>query len=316
MGLGIFEAGSHRLVAIPHCPIHHPAIQRLLSLLSDWCNDAKVAPYDEKQHRGTLRAVQLAVERATGKLQVVLIVRADLEQMSTELQPLLLRLAPVVERLKADEQVHSLWLNGQPQQTNTLLGESFLLLDGARFIEDLSGDARVFFPPGAFGQAHPELHARVVALVAEQVPRGARVVEYYAGVGSIGLGLLARGDDVLFNEVGAGSLEGLREGLRILGLRADDRVIEGRAGEQAELYRSSDSVIVDPPRKGLDPELLARLVAVPPAQLIYLSCGLDSLLREAEQFERAGLMRLKTLTGLSYFPFTRHVETLAVFERT
>ena len=316
MGLGIFEAGSHRLVAIPDCPVHHPAIQRLLPLLTDWCNDAKVPPYDEKRHRGTLRAVQLAVERGTGKLQVVLIVRADLEPASTEVQPLLLQLAPVIERLKADEQVHSLWLNGQPQRTNTLVGESFLLLDGAQFIEDSSGEAQVFFPPGAFGQAHLELHARVVALIAELVLPGSRVVEYYAGVGSIGLGLLARGDDVLFNEVGAGSLEGLREGLKILGVRPEERIFEGRAGVQAHLYRPSDSVIVDPPRKGLDPELLERFVAAPPAQLIYLSCGLDSLLREADQLEQAGLMRLKKLIGFSYFPFTRHVETLAVFERS
>lgn len=315
VGLGIFEAGSHRLVAIPNCPVHHPSIQSLLPRLTEWLNEAKVAAYDEPRHRGILRAVQLAVEPKTRRIQVVLIVLADLTRNLAEPQQLVSQLEPVISRLKADGLVHSIWLNGQPEQTNTLVGENFFLLHGPRFIEDLSGDSRVFFPPGAFGQAHPELHARAVARIFESVPEGSRVTEYYAGVGSIGLGLLSRGDDVRFNEVGAGSLEGLREGVKLLGHQPEERIFHGRAGLHARLYGPGDSVIVDPPRKGLDAELLQRFVLDPPARLIYLSCGLDSLLREAEQLEHAGLMRLKSLTGFSYFPFTRHVETLAIFER-
>jgi 23S rRNA (uracil1939-C5)-methyltransferase len=148
------------------------------------------------------------------------------------------------------------------------------------------------------------------------IPPRARIFEYYAGVGSIGLGLVARGHEVFFNELGPGSLHGLRRGLdEIVAAERLVTVGEGRAGSFAESYTSEGVVIVDPPRKGLDPELLARLLAEPPRRLIYLSCGIDALLRESEALERSGNYHCTSLSGFSYFPFTDHVETLLVLSR-
>jgi 23S rRNA (uracil1939-C5)-methyltransferase len=73
-------------------------------------------------------------------------------------------------------------------------------------------------------------------------------------------------------------------------------------------------VIVDPPRKGLDPELLAALHQHPPERLLYVSCELSSLIRDAEVL-RAGGLQLEQATGYDLFPFTDHLETLASFRR-
>jgi 23S rRNA (uracil1939-C5)-methyltransferase len=74
-------------------------------------------------------------------------------------------------------------------------------------------------------------------------------------------------------------------------------------------------VIVDPPRRGLAPELLAALCAQPPARLVYVSCGLDSFLAEAERLLDSGKLALRALDAWALFPYTEHVETLAVFAR-
>jgi tRNA/tmRNA/rRNA uracil-C5-methylase (TrmA/RlmC/RlmD family) len=89
----------------------------------------------------------------------------------------------------------------------------------------------------------------------------------------------------------------------------------GLAGAHAAAYETEGVVIVDPPRKGLDRPLLNRLLQEPPKRLIYLSCGIDALLRESAEIQEKGLLYLTHLSAFNYFPFTQHVETLAVFDR-
>jgi 23S rRNA (uracil1939-C5)-methyltransferase len=74
-------------------------------------------------------------------------------------------------------------------------------------------------------------------------------------------------------------------------------------------------VIVDPPRRGLAPELLTALADAPPARLAYVSCGLPALLLQARALVAGGPLRLVGLEAFALFPHSEHVETLALFER-
>jgi 23S rRNA (uracil1939-C5)-methyltransferase len=74
-------------------------------------------------------------------------------------------------------------------------------------------------------------------------------------------------------------------------------------------------VIADPPRKGLDAELIEYLSEQPPERFLYVSCGLESFLNDAAQLTSRGKLRLGALTAFNLLPFTEHVETVARFER-
>ena len=309
--IGIFEAGSHRLVDISECPLHHPSFSELVRPLVRALDACRIAPYHEETHSGVVRAVQLALDRSTSQVQVVLLVRDGL----SDKQAMARLFAPVREALEQTARLHSLWLGALPERTNRLFAGSYLRLWGPGEIEDRSGGAAVFYPPHAFGQANPALHDGAVARIQGHVADGDSVVEYYAGVGTIGLGLLARGCHVLFNELGEGSLLGLAQGLLAQQRDPSGLILAGQAGDFAAQYSASDVVIVDPPRKGLDPQLLTRFLKQPPRKLIYLSCGLDALCREAEQLLSAHRLALVDASVWGYFPFSRHVETLLVFDR-
>ncbi len=73
-------------------------------------------------------------------------------------------------------------------------------------------------------------------------------------------------------------------------------------------------MICDPPRRGLEEPLLARLAAHPPSRLVIVSCNLHSFLGEAQALVRGGRTRLTALVPFALFPFTDHVETVALFE--
>jgi 23S rRNA (uracil1939-C5)-methyltransferase len=92
-------------------------------------------------------------------------------------------------------------------------------------------------------------------------------------------------------------------------------ILPGDAASFSAELASTDALIVDPPRRGLGPELVDTIRTNPPARLVYVSCGLDAFVREACVWLDAGALVLRALTGYALLPYTEHVETLAVFAR-
>lgn len=310
--LGLFEFGSHNLVPIEGCLLHHPSIRVVLECLEDCLGRFGISAYDEKNHIGLLRAVELAASRSTGKIQIVFVLNDTLGDPAPSIQTL----DRVLGALAQLGVVDGVFLNAQPIRTNTLLGARFVHISGSIALEQETLGVRNFFPPGAFGQANPALHEQVIRKIVEWVPEEARVVEYHAGVGTIGLALHAGGSlsSLVLNELSPPSLAGLHLGLQAIAGPADIRVLPGAAGEFTGLIADADVVIVDPPRKGLEESLLRALISDLPKRLVYLSCGLPAFLREADALAQVNILP-RFLGAYSYFPFTDHVETLAVFER-
>jgi tRNA/tmRNA/rRNA uracil-C5-methylase (TrmA/RlmC/RlmD family) len=106
----------------------------------------------------------------------------------------------------------------------------------------------------------------------------------------------------------------------LAGLDAESRarvsVLPGAASTALHATTGADVVIVDPPRKGLDEAIAQHLGAQPPQRLLYLSCDLDSLLRDMHSLLAPGRLRLAALMAFNLMPYTHHVETLARFERS
>lgn len=315
--IGIFQAGSHRIADIPRCGVHHPLVNEVAAAARAAIRATGTPPYADRPHRGALRALQVVVERASGRAQVVLVGNAT---APAELAPLAGALAAAL-----GGRLHSLWWNGQPERSNAVLGPFWhrwtpegVDEETAGCVRETIGGAAVFFPPGAFGQSHLDLADRLVARAHDWTPPGEGVVELYAGCGSIGLGLLARSASLVFVESAPDAVRGLALGLaaRPAEERARARVVAAAADEAVAELAGADVVIADPPRKGLDPGVLAALAAAPPARLVYVSCDLDSFERDAARLTTSGRLRLAELVACDLFPNTHHVETLARFERS
>src|SRR5262245_43644208 len=301
--LGVFQEGSHRIVDVPRCLVHHPLVNEVAAAVKEAVRAVRVAPYAERAHRGALRYVQVVVERRSESAQVVLVANAD---DPAGLDPL----AGALEGALGPR-LHSLWWNGNPARTNTILGPRWHRWHGPAAVCEELGGAQIFFPPGAFGQSNLALFERLVAQVSSWVPDGARVVEFHAGCGSIGLGLLPRVASIAFNEVVPAALDGLALGLaaRPPVERARATVLAGPAADFTASLRDAEVAIVDPPRRGLDEALLGALLLHPPQRLIAVSCSLDAFLREARRLLETGCLRLEAVVPFALFPHTAHVET-------
>ncbi len=307
--LGLFEAGTHRVADIPRCRIHHPLVNEVAAALRRAIRETGVAPYDERALRGDLRYAQIAVERASERVQLVLVGNAGRADA----------LRPVFAELERElgARLQGLHWNGNPARTNAILGPHWEQIAGEPALRETIAGVDVFHPPGAFGQSGADLFETLVARARAAVPEGARVLELFAGTGAIGLGLLGRVEHVALNELSPHALDGLALGIaaRPVAEQARAEVLAGDAGRFADRIATADVLIVDPPRKGLGPALSEAIAARAPARLVYVSCGLDAFLREAAAWLDAGALALESLEAFALFPYTEHAETLAVFAR-
>ena len=307
--LGLFELGSHRVVHIPNCSVQHPLINRVAGVVRRALVDSNMSSYSDRAHQGLARYLQVVVERSSQTAQVVLVAN------SATPEPLATCLDLIRERLGRD--LHSLWFNSQCEPTNTILGPDFQHWYGPASVVERFGGAAVHYTPGAFGQSNLEIAERLIEHLRGEVPDGARVAEFYAGVGAIGLSLLPRLGALCLNELNPHSLQGLELGLGGLepAERARVSVIAGQAGAAQGMTAGAEIVIADPPRKGLDAGLLDQLKVSPPLRFLYVSCGLNSLVADTAALVSGGRLRLSALTAFNLLPFTDHVETAARFER-
>jgi 23S rRNA (uracil1939-C5)-methyltransferase len=307
--VGLFELGTHRVVQIPNCIVHHPSINRVAGVVRRALADARVSCYSDKAQQGLARYLQVVIERGSGTAQVVLVAN------SATSEPVGACLELIRERL--GRELHSLWFNSQCTRSNVILGPDFEHCAGPAAVIERFGGGAIHYPPGAFGQSNLEVAERIIAHLRAEIPPGSRVTELYAGVGAVGLSILDRAGELRINELSAQSLLGLGLGIEALapGERAKISVLPGSADTWRHAASDCDVLIVDPPRKGLDEALCDHLSKQPPARLLYVSCGLESFLDDTRRLIEAGKLRLASLAAFDLFPYTDHAETVARFER-
>ena len=140
------------------------------------------------------------------------------------------------------------------------------------------------------------------------------VLDLYAGVGLFGLAVAAAGrDPVTLVEGDRTSGADLEGNAGVFGdrVRVIRRSVESALGARPGQFATC---IVDPPRAGLSPEARAGLLRLSPGRVVYVSCDVATLARDARALVDGGY-ELGEITAADLFPSTAHVETVVVFDR-
>lgn len=313
--IGLYEAGTHNVIDIPKCRVHHPLINQAVEFLRIWIKAYGIVPYDERTGKGVLRYVELAVDRINQRVQVSLV----LNQRQDEALLLTAQNAAIKSLWEGHPGFwHSLWLNFNKRRDNIILGNLWLHLYGEEWLWDRFCGRDVCFHPASFAQANPEMFERLLIELQRHVPQGTNIVEFYAGGGVIGLTLADKCNNLCCNEIVPLAERCFEMSLKRLpsGLKNKFTYVCGPAEKQIELLSSPvDVVIVDPPRKGIDAPLLEALCTVSTVKrLIYVSCGWKSFKNDCEKLLKSG-WRLEFVESFLFFPGSDHLEILAVFDK-
>jgi 23S rRNA (uracil1939-C5)-methyltransferase len=307
---GYYRSGSHKLVNVNHCPVLDPRLDRLIAPLK---HDLECTGWPVDRHllaEGGLRHLGLRLGQHSGELLITLV-------SSHSHLPGLDRWA---ERwLQRWPELVGVCLNLQDQPTNVLLGPHTTVVAGRGWIEERFAGLSFSIGADTFFQVNTPMAERVVPLLLAglQGLQPALLLDAYCGIGTFSLPLAAAGWQVLGIELGAASVERARENAARNQLSQRCHFEEGAVGALlGERLSGAAALLLDPPRKGLEPQALQAILAAPPQRLLYLSCDPATLARDlAALAAPQGPYRLQAVQPLDFFPQTSHVEALATLVR-
>ena len=294
------EGREELFIPIPHCPIHAPHINALVAELAAVLPPAPGFPL-----------AYLVVSGA----QATLIVKAHEAPTAW-----VAALAPALERLAANHRaaIEGLWLHCHPSAGRRMFARSgWTLLWGAPRSRDARG---LNHGPTAFAQAIPDLHARALDRAAAFLRPGpdTTVIDLCSGVGSSlarwrAAGAAALGVELWGEAVECAALNA--PGAQLLRGTSAQRLPQLRAFIAGEAAGGPPPLVyANPPRLGVEPEVLEWLIELAPPRLAYLSCSAGTLARDLTALTDAGF-RVEALVPYDFFPQTQHVEVLALLTR-
>ena len=272
--LGLRTRQSHRILALEECPITRP---ELVALLEPLGTALAGLPID---------AVSLTLVASGVAARLHPRGRLDLRRQE--------RLAGVADRL---DLAALYW------------GEEPIAIRRPPRIHP-SG-VTIALPPGAFLQATAEGEATLVAAVAEWGRGARRVLDLYAGLGTLGLALATRGAVLHSVEAGAASVAALKAA-GIQGVTAEARDLARRPLTGAEL-KGVDLAILDPPRAGAAAQVEALAASAVP-RIVYAACSPETFARDARTLVDAGYALLE-VRPIDQFLYAAEVELIALFAR-
>lgn len=307
--LGMYEAGSHKLVDLPEVPTQHPATMKVLRQVRELVIANDISIYDEKANRGDLKTLIARVSATNGDVQVTLVTQnrdfAGRDELVAAIQTHL-------------PEVVGIFQNVQHEKTSLIWGERTYKLWGADYIEETVLGKTFQLSSRAFMQLNYEqmIVAYNEALAALDLTRADKLVDAYAGVGTIGITLADHAGEVRGMETIEEAVDDANDNAERNG--ADNATYEmGTADElfaewQAEGW-IADALVVDPPRTGLEPALRREILRTKPEKFVYISCNASTLARDLVELTQ--VYDVEYIQSIDMFPQTARWEGVVKFKK-
>lgn len=306
---GYYAARSHRLVSIAQCLLQPKIFTSILSDLTEYLNQHGLSAYDEKAHTGTIRHIYLRLAEQTGQIMVAVIATKPDDRMYG-LSNFLVSRYP---------EMKSLFWNINSEDTNVILGKKSILLYGNSTITDQLCGKFFELSLHSFYQVNRLQAERLYSLAAELAGCGPQdtLIDLYCGVGTIGLSMADRVKRVIGVEIVPQAIENAKRNAQLNGIQNADFHCGDAKSVTAMLraeQQSADIVILDPPRKGCEQDVLNDVCAMNPKRIVMISCNPATAARDCHYLENFGY-RVLNYRAVDLFPRTMHVECIILLQR-
>ena len=312
MTLGMHMKGKFMsVITVDQCQLVHPDFNKVLRATLDFVLRMGYPKYNKKSHSGLMR--NLIVRRGVNTNEILV----NIVTASDEASGLIFDSQAYSDMIRGldleNELVGLLRTNCDtladaviPDSTETIWGRDY-------YMEELLG---LKFKVSAFSffQTNVEAIARLYSEALALIPgiEGKRVYDLYCGTGTISQIMALKAREVVGVEIVEEAVEAARENAALNGLDnceffAGDvyKVLEGTELEKP------DVIVVDPPRAGIQPKALDKIISYGVDEILYVSCGPKTLAQNLAYFEEFGY-RVRYLKPFDNFPFTKHVENIVL----
>ena len=307
--IGFFQARTHKVVPIRRCLIQTEATDRTAQAVGEWMRRYKISAYDETTGKGLVRHVCVRVNRK-GESLCCVVVNGNKVPREPELAAYVTAAVP---------HTVGVLLNSNTRRGNVVLGDKYRTLFGRNYLMDTLCGLEFKLSMPSFYQVNRD-QAEVLygkALEFAGLTGNETVLDLYCGIGTITLCLAKAAKRVIGAEIVPPAIRDAKENA----LRNHIENAEFFCGDAADIAAKLESdglrpdvVTVDPPRKGLAPEVIASVAAMGPEKVVYVSCDPATLGRDVKIFREFGY-EAKRAAAVDMFPGTAHVETVCLLSK-
>lgn len=290
ISLAFFERGSHsKLIPFELCHLARPEISKVASKVVEWLNE--VRPRVE-----TLKSLIVRID-TTGNVVAGLFVRESFNYASAN------ELTGVVPYF---------YIFKSPSESPASIVQEVLYQHSVHELSSEILGTKLSYGLMSFFQVNPPMFEEALKDIKTFVEGSGSVVDYYSGVGSISIPLRGVIKSCVLVEENSEAVEFAQKNLESNNLTHWQAVCT--QSEKALEYITPETIVIlDPPRAGLHPHVVKRLLDQKPSRIIYLSCDLATHARDIELLSTA--YKPIFLRAYNFFPRTPHIEGLCVMDR-
>lgn len=307
--MGVYAKRTHEIIPMRNCMIQNPLSEKIANFVFGFFIHNNIPVYNEKNGQGLLRHIVIKVGIRTHEIMCILVLNGKEIKKEKELVKLLIKEFPEIKTVVK---------NINMKNTNVILGDENEIVYGDGYIYDKLGDYTFKISPMSFYQINP-VQTEVLynmAIEMAELSKTETLFDLYCGIGTIGIFASPYVKKVYGIEIVKQAIDDAKENANI----NDIRNIEFFAGDVGKVFEEvlkknndePDVIFVDPPRKGLDKHTIDNILDVKPKKIIYISCNPASLVRDLRLLEEE--YDIKEIQPVDMFPFTSHVECVAVLQ--
>ena len=301
---GFYRERSHDIVPAQDCLIQTKLSVKAARALCEFMDLSGISAYDESRGTGCIRHLYTRCSFKFPQSLACLVTVNGLGEHEGAL---------VEHMRKRCPELSGIVLCVNKSRGNTVLKGDFYTLWGSEIIEDELCSLKFKISPASFYQVNPPQAEKLYERVRQYAifENAGTVLDLYCGTGTISLCLARHADFVYGAEVNEAAVLNARQNAIDNGIKNVEFIL-GDAYEAARRLEAKgggnlDAIVVDPPRKGLAPELIDTIVKMSPKRVVYVSCNPGTLARDLRHFAAARWFP-KAGTAFDMFPRCAHVE--------
>lgn len=310
LSLGFYAVNSHRIVDCASCKLQPEDFNRAMEAFRAWAAQYGDPVYDEATHSGRMRRLYLRKGERSGQVLACVVVNGNGLHHEGEL----------VEALKAAVPgLSSVVISSNRDRTNVALGKKCRTVFGSGTILDQLCGLEFQLSPLSFYQVNRTQAERLYHLAAEYAGLTGQelLLDLYCGAGTIGLSMAHKARRLLGVEIVPEAVENARQNA-LLNHVENAEFFCGDAAQAARMLADRgerpDVIVLDPPRKGCDPDLIHTVVEFDPQRVVYVSCNPATLARDLKLFSQLGFVPVEA-APVDMFPATAHVECVVLLSK-
>ncbi|MBE9219786.1 23S rRNA (uracil(1939)-C(5))-methyltransferase RlmD [Dolichospermum flos-aquae] len=301
---GYYHKGTHKLINLNQCPVQDPRLNPLLAEVKLDIEKQGWSIYDETRHKGLIRHLGLRIGRRTGEMLLTLVVKdRNLPGIENQAQQWLQRYPQLV----------GVSLNRNSDRTNAIFGLETRCLAGVPYLREKFAGLDFQIRPDTFFQVYTETAEALLEVIQSELNlQGHEVlVDAYCGIGTLTLPLAKQAKHIIGLELQSTAVK------QAIVNAQENRInnVTFQVGAVEKILQNleiiPDVVLLDPPRKGCEDNVIKTLRNLKPSRIVYVSCKVSTLARDLKLLCENGLYRLTRVQPADFFPQTAHVEAAA-----